>query len=253
MSLNDSSDKDSDLLKKKIGSEMKVYIKKASGDYLENLKAEVMKGFKSYYDELNTNVQTELNSQETQQKDLHDKLDQRGAKIAQLKEKVLSRIKVEIAEKELKIDLLRKLKIISMLMTNVINKKAKRKKNSLILQLARKNKIKKIFNVFKNLSIYMPTNKYIEKMKAESKRKFEEFKVNQNNQKQDMIKLINQAKEKLKHENRKKVQVKLLLDQMILRGISSLNMQAISLSQNSLNGNFFFLFLFYNLPLLFLI
>lgn len=55
-----------------------------------------------------------------------------------------------------------------------------------------------------------------------------------NNQKQQLLLLINQAKEKLKHENRKKVQVKLMLDQMVLRGISALNMQAMKLSQNSL-------------------
>ena len=55
------------------------------------------------------------------------------------------------------------------------------------------------------------------------------------NQKEKLILLINQAKEKLKHENRKKIQVKLMLDQMVLRGISALNMQAMKLSQNSLN------------------
>ena len=38
----------------------------------------------------------------------------------------------------------------------------------------------------------------------------------------------------LKHENRKKIQVKLMLDQMVLRGISALNMQVMKLSQDSL-------------------
>ena len=55
-----------------------------------------------------------------------------------------------------------------------------------------------------------------------------------------MLNLIKQAEEKLKHENRKKIQVKLMLDQMVLRGISALNLQAMHLSQNSLKGNFFF-------------
>ena len=55
-----------------------------------------------------------------------------------------------------------------------------------------------------------------------------------NNQKTQLLLLIEQAKERLKHENRKKVQVKLMLDQMVLRGISALNMQAMKLSQNSL-------------------
>lgn len=64
----------------------------------------------------------------------------------------------------------------------------------------------------------------------------------------ELIKLIEKAEEKLLHENRKKIQVKLALDQMVLRGVSALNMQAISLSQNSLNSNnrfFFYFFLFF--------
>ena len=51
-----------------------------------------------------------------------------------------------------------------------------------------------------------------------------------------LVQLIYKAEEKLKHENRKKVQTKLQLDQIVLRGISALNMKALALSQNSLNG-----------------
>ena len=54
-----------------------------------------------------------------------------------------------------------------------------------------------------------------------------------------MWNLISKAQEKLKHENRKKVQVKLMLDQMVLRGVSALNLQAMALSQNSLQGIYF--------------
>ena len=55
-----------------------------------------------------------------------------------------------------------------------------------------------------------------------------------NNKKQELLLLISQARERLKHENRKKIQVKLMLDQMVLRGISALNLQAMKLSQDSL-------------------
>lgn len=234
MDLNDSSE--SDAFKKKVGADLKVFIKKSSNDYLENLKAEALKGFKAYYDELNNKVNTEFSNQENQQKEMHDKMEQRGAKIAQLKERVINRAKVELHEKELRIDVIRKLKVFSILMRNVNRRQEKRKRKALIMQITQKNKIKKIFNVFKHLALYMPNKQYVEKMKNESKRKFQNFENEQNNQKEEMLKLINQAKEKLKHENRKKIQVKLMLDQMILRGISSLNMQAISLSQNSLTG-----------------
>lgn len=57
-----------------------------------------------------------------------------------------------------------------------------------------------------------------------------------NKKEEELLKLIENAQEKLMHENRKKIQVKLALDQMVLRGVSALNMQAITLSQNSLNS-----------------
>ena len=92
-----------------------------------------------------------------------------------------------------------------------------------------KDTIKKVFHKFiewlKNIKSRFLNliNKIITKIKSIFKK-----------QKEDMWNLIAKAEEKLKHENRKKVQVKLMLDQMVLRGISALNLQAMSLSQNSL-------------------
>ena len=151
------------------------------------------------------------------------------------------RLKAQRKEKEIKNNLIHKLNAFSSLAYNVVRKKEKNRRNALYTNLILKNKIKKIWSVFKSLSLYIPTEKYTQKMKEESLKKFKEFEANQNQQKAELIKLIALAKEKLKHENRKKIQVKLMLDQMILRGISSLNMQAISLSQNSLSGILFFL------------
>ena len=48
--------------------------------------------------------------------------------------------------------------------------------------------------------------------------------------------LIKKAEEKLRHENKKKIQTKLKLDQMVLRGVSAMNLEALKLAQNSLQG-----------------
>ena len=74
MELNDSSEKDVDILKRQIGGEYKILIKQSSNDYLTKLKSELMNGFKTYFDELNTKIANELQAQETQQKELHDKI-----------------------------------------------------------------------------------------------------------------------------------------------------------------------------------
>ena len=86
----------------------------------------------------------------------------------------------------------------------------------------------------KKLSFFKPSKDYDKKLQNIKQNDLQKLNDDHNNQKQQLLLLINQAKEKLKHENRKKVQVKLMLDQMVLRGISALNMQAMKLSQNSL-------------------
>ncbi|MCQ2821205.1 MAG: hypothetical protein MJ252_28425 [archaeon] len=234
--LNDTSEKDTDAYKKKMALELKEIIKKSSHDYLENIKEETIKRFKGYFEELNNAIAHENESQEAQQKDIQTKLEEKGARIANIKERIIARKKIQLKEKEFKTDLLMKLKIFSMLKHNAQEEKAIRKKGAMIAIILQKNKLQKIFQAFKKESFFLSTDKYIQKMKEASKNKFNDFSKNQSNQKEEMLKLIAQAKERLKHENRKKIQVKLLLDQMILRGISSLNMQAISLSQNSLKG-----------------
>lgn len=55
-------------------------------------------------------------------------------------------------------------------------------------------------------------------------------------QQEKIYELIAKAEEKLKLEQKKKIQTKLQLDQVVLRGVSALNIQALKLSQNALNG-----------------
>ena len=71
----EESEKDVQILQAKIGGDYKTFIKQNSKDYLERLKIELMKGFKIYFDELNSKVNEELMNQETQQKNLHEELE----------------------------------------------------------------------------------------------------------------------------------------------------------------------------------
>ena len=116
----------------------------------------------------------------------------------------------------------------------MIEQKEENKKLNYINKILIKNKKKKIFRALKNLSFFQGSKDYDKKLKNIKQNDLQKLYEDHNNQKQQLLLLINQAKEKLKHENRKKVQVKLMLDQMVLRGISALNMQAMKLSQNSL-------------------
>jgi len=90
----------------------------------------------------------------------------------------------------------------------------------------------------KSITLFENNKEYDEKLKSRTDAHLNKYKESMKKQEYELLFLIEQAEEKLKHENRKKIQAKLALDQMVLRGGSALNMQAISLSQSSLNCNF---------------
>ena len=234
MELNDSSEKDVDILKRQIGGEFKSLIKSSSNEYLTKLKSELMKGFKTYFDELNTKIANELQAQETQQKDLHDKISEKENKLQTVKEIVQKRKTVDFNEKVLKVDTISKIKAFYGIKQYVMRKKELRKREALINKILLENKLRKIFKVLKSETLFEKTNAYEEKTKVLMQNDIIKMESTFKKQKEDMWNLIAKAEEKLKHENRKKVQVKLMLDQMVLRGISALNLQAMSLSQNSL-------------------
>jgi hypothetical protein len=98
---------------------------------------------------------------------------------------------------------------------------------------------KKAIKLLKSITLFQGNKEYEEKIKSRTENLLFKYKDSMKKQEDDLLFLIQQAEEKLKHENRKKIQAKLALDQMVLRGVSALNMQAISLSQNSLNCNIF--------------
>ena len=59
---------------KAMGKDFKKFIKTNSDDYLERLKAEIMKNFKIYYEALNKQISEEQANQEKQQKELSEQM-----------------------------------------------------------------------------------------------------------------------------------------------------------------------------------
>jgi hypothetical protein len=239
--LNDNSEKDVEILQKKIGGDYKTFIKQNSKDYMEKLKELLSKGMKEYFDELNNKVNEELLVQETQQKGLHDDIAKAEEKEKNIGDVKYRRNQVLLNSKYLKNDILLKRKALNGIYQNYLREKEIRNRSAYICKILQENKIRKIFKVLKNDSIFRKNEEYEEKTKEASGTEVQKLEKNLNNQRESMMNLIKQAEEKLKHENRKKIQVKLMLDQMVLRGISALNLQAMHLSQNSLKGKIYLL------------
>ena len=219
---------------KMMGKDFKKFIKTNSEDYLERLKAEVFKNFKIYYESLNRQIAEEQANQEKQQKELSDQMQEKNKDNDEINNRLSRRKQILLLEKEHKYISDLKLKAFMSLYKNMIEQKEENKKLDLINKILIRNKKKKIFKALKNLSFFQGSKDYDAKFKNIKQIELQKLYENHNNQKQQLLLLISQAKEKLKHENRKKVQVKLMLDQMVLRGISALNMEAMKLSQNSL-------------------
>ena len=218
-----------------MGKGFKKYIKENSNDYLIRLKEEIFKNFKIYYECLNNQITEEQNNQEKQQKELAAQMESKNKLTEDINNTLSRRKKILLTEKEHKYITDLKLKAFYSLYKNKIEQKEENKKFNYINKILMKNKKKKIFQELKKLSIFQKSKDYMNKLTKIKNEELNKIYEQHINQKEKLILLINQAKEKLKHENRKKIQVKLMLDQMVLRGISALNMQAMKLSQNSLN------------------
>ena len=219
---------------KAMGKDFKKFIKTNSEDYLERLKAEVMNNFKIYYETLNKIVTEEQSNQDKQQKELADQMNDKQKQNDEINNRMSRRKQILLREKEHGYESGLKLKGFISLYKNMIEQKEENKKYNFIRKILLRNKLKKIFRVLKDQSLFQTNKDYALKLQKYKENELQKIANEQNNQKQQLLLLIAQAKEKLKHENRKKIQVKLMLDQMVLRGISALNLQAMKLSQDSL-------------------
>ena len=219
---------------KAMGKDFKKFIKTNSDDYLERLKAEIMKNLKIYYEALNKQIWDEQSNQEKQQKELSEQMNEKNKINDEINQRLSRRKQILLREKEHKYENDLKLKGFMSLYKNMIEQKEENKKLNLIYKIITQNKIKKIFRALKAQSLFQKNKDYEIKLRKNKEIELQKLYEEQNNQKQQLLLLISQAREKLKHENRKKIQVKLMLDQMVLRGISALNLQAMKLSQDSL-------------------
>lgn len=204
---------------------------------MDKFKTEMMVGFSKYYEELNSKVAEELLSQENQQNDLHKKIQDYELRIEELKSLMEKRKKIKLTSLENLTSLRLKSKIFRFLVNFQIQRRNFKTMNKIIENIYNEKQKRKCLNILKSNSILQKTQQFEEKMKIKTEQELKTLKDGLEKQKEELLNLIIKAQEKLKHENRKKVQTKLQLDQIVLRGVSALNLKALKLSQNSLNGN----------------
>ena len=99
------------------------------------------------------------------------------------------------------------------------------------------NTKKRILKIWKEGTYLLNTSLYEKKVQGKTDNDLKVYEESLNQEKLNLKELIKKAEDKLRHENKKKIQTKLKLDQMVLRGISALNLEALKLAQNSLQGN----------------
>ena len=228
--------RDVDIIKKKIGSDFKIFVKSTSNEHMEKLKDEMLIGFHKYYDELNKKVAEELQHQESQQNDLHGKIKNSEKKFSDLTILMERRKNIKLKVLENLGQTRRKATVFRFLVTYRNQRKNNKILKELINKIYREKQKRKCLNAIKNFSILQKTDDFDEKIRVKTEGELRSLQEDLEKQKEDLLNLILKAEEKLKHENRRKVQTKLQLDQMVLRGISALNLKALKLSQNSLNG-----------------
>jgi hypothetical protein len=203
---------------------------------MEKLQTELIKGYKSYYDELNAKVAEELLHQESLQKEIHDKLEKYTEKSVKIGKKINKRNSIKLLVLE-KLNETKQKALIFRFLNKFLTERTIYKSNkSRVMKITEIKLKRKLFDGIKKISVLEKTNAYEQKIKMRTENELIRVEDSLKKQQEDLWILIAKAEEKLKHENRKKVQAKLQLDQIVLRGVSALSLQALALSQNSLNG-----------------
>jgi hypothetical protein len=203
---------------------------------MEKLNNEMIIGFQKYYEELNMKVAEELQNQESLQNEYHNKIRNYENKINSLKILIEKRKILKYNFLDDLCDTKRKAMIFRFLIKNKNNRRNNQIIKFLIKKFYNEKMKRKCLSFFKNYTVLQKTADFEEKMKIKTENELKALQEGLEKQKEELLNLIIKAEEKLKHENRKKVQSKLQLDQIVLRGVSALNLKALKLSQNSLNG-----------------
>ena len=98
------------------------------------------------------------------------------------------------------------------------------------------NLLRKTLKAWKQFSFHQSNEHFENKIRERTELELKNYETNLVQQHARIYELIAKAEEKLKLEQKKKIQTKLQLDQVVLRGVSALNIQALKLSQSALNG-----------------
>ena len=96
--------------------------------------------------------------------------------------------------------------------------------------------MRKSLRGWKKFSFHESNTNFENKIRERTELELKNYETNLIQQQERIYELIAKAEEKLKLEQKKKIQTKLQLDQVVLRGVSALNIQALKLSQSALNG-----------------
>lgn len=235
----DESLKENEALGKNIGNNLKSYIKEQNSLYVPLVKNKIEEGLREYYSKLNETIQNELLSYEKIQTNLNNQIDSTKDDTEKLKLKqkrhrdLLLRLKLQRNEIKLKSN------IFSFFKDNYEQEKREKKLDSQIIYSRIHRMKRNIFELLKKTTTFKPIKEYDNQIKTIVNNDLNKYREVQKNEKEELLRLIYQAEEKLKHENRKKIQTKLLLDQIVLRGVSAMNIKALSLSNDSLKGKKF--------------
>ena len=108
----------------------------------------------------------------------------------------------------------------------------------MVYRIRRNNLARKSLRAWKLVSFHESNKNFENKVKERTELEIKNYETNLISQQQKIYELIAKSEEKLKMEQKKKIQTKLQLDQVVLRGVSALNIQALKLSQNALNGKY---------------
>ena len=126
--------------------------------------------------------------------------------------------------------------IFNVLYKNKLNHQGYRYMEDKVCHLYSKVLKKRVFSRLKINSLAEKTNDFERKVRDRTEEGLINYEAALKKQKEELLFLIIKAEERLNYENKRKIQVKLELDKIVLRGISALNMQALMLSQGSLGG-----------------
>lgn len=232
----DESLKETEAFGKKVGNDLKSFIKEQNNEYIPKIKDKIAEGLQEYYAKLQETITNDLLTQESQQKSMMDSLDKYKSE-TEIVQKEQQRLNTLIKNTKFKrIELKRKALIFNFLKSGAKQEKCDRKIESQIIY-TRIYKLKKsLFDVLKKTTTFKPIKDYDVQVKEQTEKDLNLYRNTQMKEKEELLKLIYHAEEKLKHENKKKIQTKLLLDQIVLRGLSAMNLQALNLSNNALKG-----------------